>query len=448
MTQVDTPLNPGDGTQPRRLRSPFLKGQQLEFCARCGQRLAAAGCGECGWVPPAKTGLGTGVSRGLVAGSFALVLAVFGGLYMMSRINIHNWYPDHAKAKEHMRLAHVKYTEGNTEETFVECDQALYFSPRDAGMRLEFAQLLEKEGQTDQALEQVAVAMQLKPDDQKVLEENAYMYDKYMDDEVETLKRYDQVLKKHPQSKLALFWAARTCERTGDYRKGTDYYKRYIALDNQVDGAWCGLARIEQYQGKTGEAIKTLREGIEVDPNSAAMHYELGLLLADQNKKPEAIAELKKSIDLDPSTAEWTSEIISKLNSSKSGAFVMVPLQQIGDSFIANVVLNKKVRCKLIVDTGAETTVISTDMAKLLKLNMDEATPVPIASATGYSTAAQVTLDTLAVGQAKQSNVLVDVLDMPQSETNADGLLGMSFLKRYKFSLDASHQLLQLQLKE
>jgi clan AA aspartic protease (TIGR02281 family) len=448
MTRGDTSFNSGGGAGERRLRSPFLKGQQLAFCARCGARLDETACVDCGWVPPVKSvALNTGISHVLVGGSIMAVLLVFGGLYLMSRINVHNWYPDEAKAKEHMRLAHVKYGEGSTEETFIECDQAINFAPRDGKLRLEFAQLLEKEAQTDQAMEQLALAVQYAPNDKEVLEQNAIMFDRFSDDEKETLARYEKVLAKFPKSSVALFWGARTCERLGEHDKGRDLYNRELAIDKSVDGTWCGLARTYQRQGNIPGAMDALRRGIKAIPESAALHYELGLLLADQNQKAAAVTELKKSIDDDPYTAEWTSGIISKLNSSKDGSFVMVPLEQSGDSFIVNVVLNHKKRAKLIVDSGAEICVISTGLAHGLGLDLDKASPVQFASATGYGTAAQLPIDTIAVGKARQNGVVVDVCDLPDTN-QADGLLGMSFLKRYKFSLDAKHQLLQLQAKD
>lgn len=171
------------------------------------------------------------------------------------------------------------------------------------------------------------------------------------------------------------------------------------------------------------------------------------MLLADDPKqKKVAVAELQKSIDLDPYSAEWTSAIISKLNTSTDGSFVMIPLEQVGDSFMVNVTINHKKRAKLIVDSGAEVCVISSGLAEGLGLNLDNATQVSFQSATGYGTALQTTLDTIAMSHARQDNIPVDVCDLPDTQL-ADGLLGMSFLKRYKFSLDAKHALLQLQAK-
>jgi clan AA aspartic protease (TIGR02281 family) len=449
MTRGDTSFNSGGGPGERRLRSPFLKGQQLAFCARCGARLDDTGCVDCGWVPPVKSvALSTGISHALVGGSIMAVLLGFGGLYLLARINLHNWYPDEAKAKEHMRLAHVKYEDGSAEEAFVLCDQAITCAPRDGKLRLEFAQLLEKEAQTDQALEQMALAVQYAPADKEVLEQNAVIFDRLSSDEKETLARYEKVLAKFPKSSMALFWGARTAERLAEYDKARDLYRRELK-EEPVDGTWCGLARTYQRQGNISGAINELRHGIQAMPDSAALHYELGLLLAEQNQKPQAIVELKKSIDLNPYTAEWTSGIISKLNTAKDGTFVMVPLEQIGDSFIVNVVLNHKKHAKLIVDSGAESCVISTGLANGLGLDLSNATTVEFASATGYGSAAQLPIDTIAVGKAHQNGVVVDVVDLPDSNTSvADGLLGMSFLKRYKFSLDAKHQLLQLQAKD
>jgi clan AA aspartic protease (TIGR02281 family) len=449
MTHGDTPFDPASNAgRPQRLRSPFLKGQQLAYCARCGAGLRGSGCDECGWVAPAKSSLGTGVSHGLVAGSVLGVLALFGGLYGLSRLNLHNWYPDAPKAAEHMRLAHSMYQEGQKQEALLECEQAVYCAPQDGKLHRDFAALLEREGQPEGALQQIALAAQFAPNDQQIQEMNAIMYDRLNHDDNVSMSLYKGVLSKFPNSTVAMFWAARTAERLGDDKAARDFYERQLKFDKSCDGTFCGIARAYQHEGNTAGAVAAYRRGIKALPNSAALHYQLGMLLVDdRTHKVEGIRELKKSIDLDPYSAEWTSALISKLNASKDGTFVMVPLERVGDSFMVNVTINHKKQAKLIVDSGAEVCVISTGLARGLGLNLDNATQVSFQSATGYGTAMQTNLDTVALSHARQDNIPVDVCDLPDTQS-ADGLLGMSFLKRYKFSLDAEHALLQLQTKE
>lgn len=275
MTQGDTPFDSGPNAERPRLRSPFLKGQQLAFCARCGARLDASGCADCGWVAPVKATLSTGISHGLVAGSVLGVLSIFGGLYGLSRLNIHNWYPDVPKAQEHMRLAHVEYENGHTEEALLLCEQALYCAPKDGKLHREFAGLLEKEAQPEQAVQQMALAAQFCPDDREILEQNAVMFDRLNHDDKASLALYEKVLAKFPKSSVALFYAARTADRLGDYKAARNYYERELKFDKTVDGTFGGLARTYQQQGDIAGAIASLRRGIKALPDSAALHYQL-----------------------------------------------------------------------------------------------------------------------------------------------------------------------------
>ena len=51
---------------------------------------------------------------------------------------------------------------------------------------------------------------------------------------------------------------------------------------------------------KLKEAEKQLRTAIQLDPNFALAHNNLGYTLALQGNIPEAIAEFKKALAIDP----------------------------------------------------------------------------------------------------------------------------------------------------
>ena len=116
-----------------------------------------------------------------------------------------------------------------------------------------------------------------------------------------------------------------------------------------------------------------------------------------------------------------------------------------GSNLIVNVTLNDKVTASLIVDTGASLTVLSRDVAKKLgigpKATLGE---IDAAVADGRVVKAQaVLLDSIAVGKARVERSMAAVL--PTSESKADGLLGMSFLKHFVVQVDAKNDLLILE---
>jgi clan AA aspartic protease (TIGR02281 family) len=87
----------------------------------------------------------------------------------------------------------------------------------------------------------------------------------------------------------------------------------------------------------------------------------------------------------------------------------------------------------LVVDTGAQITVLWEDAASQAGLSPGSNAPIiPVRGVTGRGVArlVQTTID---VGGLEESGIIVAV--MPGSRTGADGLLGMSYLSRFRTSM-------------
>lgn len=112
-----------------------------------------------------------------------------------------------------------------------------------------------------------------------------------------------------------------------------------------------------------------------------------------------------------------------------------VNLWRRAELWMAEVVLNGRVRQNFVVDTGASFTLISKEAAKELGLTIDENTPfIPIASVSSVILTPLVTLKSLSAGRAELENVDALIYNMPSGQ---DGLLGNSFLNRFKVVLDS-----------
>lgn len=86
---------------------------------------------------------------------------------------------------------------------------------------------------------------------------------------------------------------------------------------------------------------------------------------------------------------------------------------------------------RMVVDTGADITVLSEDAARRVGIRIDRNSPiVPIRSANGLSLAA-LARARVEVGPHREEDVMIAVVP----ELGNDGLLGMSFLERYQVSL-------------
>lgn len=112
-----------------------------------------------------------------------------------------------------------------------------------------------------------------------------------------------------------------------------------------------------------------------------------------------------------------------------------VPLRQHGEAFVMEALLNERLRYPLVLDTGADVTVIPAAVAHLLKLELHDAPAQLVHTAGGHLTARRLVLTSLTVGRAtvRQVEVLIAEHGVGPSES---GLLGLSFLRHFQLILN------------
>lgn len=121
----------------------------------------------------------------------------------------------------------------------------------------------------------------------------------------------------------------------------------------------------------------------------------------------------------------------------------IIPLEERGGNYYAQVVLNGKVKAKLIVDTGASNVQISRRLADKLKLRLNESGQTLVKLAGGSLAMGRlVDLKEVRIGRVRVKHVAGLVLERDSGE---DGLLGMSFLEHFNFQIDTSTAELILQ---
>ncbi len=97
--------------------------------------------------------------------------------------------------------------------------------------------------------------------------------------------------------------------------------------------------------------------------------------------------------------------------------------------------VNREIPARFILDTGASSVVISGALASRAGIHNDgKTTPVFVQTAGGVVNAFPSRLDEIAIGGASVSDMPVLVCDTMGNEV--DGLLGMSFLRRFHITLD------------
>ncbi len=121
---------------------------------------------------------------------------------------------------------------------------------------------------------------------------------------------------------------------------------------------------------------------------------------------------------------------------------VVVPLQRVGGAMVVEATLNKVVRVPLVVDTGSSFTVISTQAARWLGINLNQAEVIPVQSVSGTFLARFMKIKSLSVGGALVKDVNAIVHDT--SSGKSMGLLGMSFLDNFQVTISAANKTMRL----
>ena len=92
---------------------------------------------------------------------------------------------------------------------------------------------------------------------------------------------------------------------------------------------------------------------------------------------------------------------------------------------------------RLLLDTGATVTVISRRLAREAEALVAGGTSrITLYTASGIVEAPVITLASLAVGGVLVRHVSAAIHDLPGIGDEIDGLLGMSFLRHFKMTLD------------
>jgi clan AA aspartic protease (TIGR02281 family) len=146
-------------------------------------------------------------------------------------------------------------------------------------------------------------------------------------------------------------------------------------------------------------------------------------------------AEERETPKETPTPEKKEKPISSPLPKASEPEGIEVNLWRRGELWMAEAVLNGRIRQNFVVDTGASFTLITKQGAKELGLTIDENTPfIPVASVSSVILTPLMTLKSVRVGKAEVENVDVLIYNMPSGQ---EGLLGNSFLNKFKVVLDS-----------
>lgn len=125
-----------------------------------------------------------------------------------------------------------------------------------------------------------------------------------------------------------------------------------------------------------------------------------------------------------------------------------IALERVGDQFLVSASIENEYRTLLLIDTGASTTVISELVFRRLqrRVSTEFLGRYGINTANGQIRAPVYRFASLSIGEFSVPDIAIVVL--PLEELEADGLLGMNFLRAFRFVIDQDDSTLHLFRRE
>ena len=113
------------------------------------------------------------------------------------------------------------------------------------------------------------------------------------------------------------------------FDKAEAAYRAALALQPDFTQAAVNLADLHRLQGHDAEGEKTLRQALALDPQNAAAHHALGLLLIRGKKLPDAITALAEAARLGSDNPRYGYVYAVALNSAGQGSKALVELEAV-----------------------------------------------------------------------------------------------------------------------
>ncbi len=243
-----------------------------------------------------------------------------------------------------------------------------------------------------------------------------------------------------------------------EYQRAERTAKQIVDRFPNVPDHWAWLSTAREKQGNLDGAISAYRHALSLFPEPSKVirsdFYRLSRLLELQGRYCEASEPLKQYISYDPQK-RMSTDVTSLLenlekkgdckNELKSPSTVRVMSIAQDGAIIITALINGK-QAKLLVDTGASYVYLNRSFALGAGIPIKPGDTIVSLNANGKVISNSSRISTLQVGGATAKGVTcaVQSIGVPPLE-GIDGLLGLSFLSRFKFSVDGRQLVLETQ---
>jgi tetratricopeptide (TPR) repeat protein len=247
----------------------------------------------------------------------------------------------------------------------------------------------------------------------------------------------------------------------GDYKGAIKAFEQAISFNpqNAVTYKWLGMSYMRLGENPVTtfpefleKAVEAFSKALSISPDLVEAHYYLGLTYVALKRIDAAEHEYKILKNLDRELAgSLLSEIDAfepqKTYKALGGTESTVQeVKIVGNQVLVPVTLsynNETVDALLLLDTGASVTVIHTNIASLLNIDLDKA-PNSIGQVVGGALlkSKHAKLSSIKVGPHTKKDFVVSIIEHQGPDVVFDGLLGMNFLNDFSYRVDFKRKLI------
>lgn len=224
---------------------------------------------------------------------------------------------------------------------------------------------------------------------------------------------------------------------------------QWLAFGSRPSPAPLYTAGLAAWQrGDAAGALQWWSQAASLEPADPVLHYRRATALARLGQAHAAADAYRLTLLLDPpaDVDRLAREGLARLDADRARPGpreTTVPVEPARGVWLAAVVLNGHHPARFLVDTGSGVTMVSPALAG--RLGLVPALPhqvIELHTVGGPTVGAVARLASLRLGGLEQHDVPVVIHD---PGPRLDGILGNSFLGRYRLTLDADRRLLHLQ---
>ena len=211
---------------------------------------------------------------------------------------------DRAASYYHYSLSKWFEDQNDLVRALSEMRTALRYNPDSAAVHLELAALLEKTGNTKEAIEVAENAARLDPNDPDPhwLLANLYFRPQERGTPSDGMQKAIQELEKlqalAPEDARVYFALGGAYFQMNQPEKAIQSYEKFQRLVTNSDNGYLEIAKYYERTGNDDKAIEYLNKGLKVQPDSADSLLLLGSIYSKLNKGKEAIPVYKKLLEV------------------------------------------------------------------------------------------------------------------------------------------------------